>query len=114
MRPAISTEMDKISADRRSANMAKIRSSHTRPEIAVRKLVYGFGLRYRLHQQDLPGKPDIVFRKHKKVIFVHGCFWHQHPKRGCLDARRPASNTSYWQPKLDRNVTRDAQHLAAL
>jgi DNA mismatch endonuclease, patch repair protein len=77
-------------------------------------IVHSLGYRYRLHVRDLPGKPDLVFRPKRKVIFVHGCFWHLHPDAECLDARKPKSNKSYWGPKLTRNVARDAQHLAAL
>jgi DNA mismatch endonuclease (patch repair protein) len=85
-----------------------------KPELLVRKLVHSMGHRYRLHAKELPGKPDIVFRKRKKVIFVHGCFWHSHELAGCLDARKPKSNTNYWLPKLARNKERDAANVAAL
>src|SRR5579885_1709787 len=98
---------DKLSSDRRSKNMAAIRSINTRPEICVRKMLFRLGYRYRLHARDLPGKPDIVFRRRRKVIFVNGCFWHQHPNSACADARRPKSNVSYWEPKLDRITQRD-------
>ena len=94
--------------------MAAIRSKDTGPEMMVRSLIHRMGYRFRLHAKDLPGKPDLVFRSHRKAIFVHGCFWHQHPKANCSDSRRPKSNTGYWQQKLDRNVERDASHLAAL
>ena len=94
--------------------MAAIRSKDTTPELTVRRLVTALGHRYRLHRKDLPGKPDLVFGPRRKVIFVHGCFWHLHPKASCLDARQPKSNTSYWSPKLKRNVARDAEHVAAL
>jgi DNA mismatch endonuclease (patch repair protein) len=78
----------------------------------VRRIVHGMGYRYRLHAKDLPGRPDLVFRKAKKVIFVHGCFWHQH--RACREGRIPGSRQEYWTPKLTRNVERDAEHTAAL
>ena len=94
--------------------MAAIRSANTKPELIVRRLVFSLGYRYRLHARDLPGKPDLVFRNRRKVIFVHGCFWHLHPDAPCLDSRKPKSNKSYWGPKLARNVARDAQHVAAL
>lgn len=94
--------------------MAAIRSKDMKPEMVVRQLVYGLGYRYRLHRKDLPGKPDLVFGPRRKVVFVHGCFWHLHPDSGCLDARPPKSNVDYWGPKLRRNVERDAQHLGAL
>lgn len=65
------------------------------------------GFRYRLHCKDLPGKPDIVFRRRQKIVFVHGCFWHQHPKSSCRDSRPTKSNTGYWREKLARNIERD-------
>lgn len=105
---------DKLSPYRRSANMAAIRGKDTKPELIVRRLVHALGYRYRLHVRDLPGKPDLVFRPRRKVIFVHGCFWHLHPDVKCLDSRKPKSNKSYWGPKLTRNVERDAVHAAAL
>ena len=106
--------MDRISKSRRSRNMAAIRSTDMKPEMVVRSLVHRMGYRYRLHAKDLPGKPDLVFRRRKKAIFVHGCFWHQHPKRTCEDGRAPKSNLAYWAGKLARNVTRDARNEAAL
>jgi DNA mismatch endonuclease (patch repair protein) len=105
---------DKLSPERRSENMRRIRSTGTKPEMLVRRLVHGMGYRYRLHAKELPGKPDLVFRPKRKVIFVHGCFWHGHEREGCLDARRPKSNTTYWSPKLTRNKERDAERIAAL
>jgi DNA mismatch endonuclease (patch repair protein) len=77
--------VDKISKSRRSENMRRIRSKDMKPEMAVRRLIHGMGYRYRLHRKDLPGKPDLVFGPKKKVIFVHGCFWHQHDDPKCLD-----------------------------
>src|SRR4051794_39340787 len=111
MEPALA---DKISSERRSENMRRIRSNGTRPEMLVRRLVHSMGYRYRLHRKDLPGKPDLVFAPKRKVIFVHGCFWHGHERDGCLDARRPKSNIGYWNPKLTRNKERDAQRIASL
>jgi len=104
--------MDKLSKERRSANMARIRSKDTTPELALRKLIHGLGYRFRLHRRDLPGKPDLVFPSRKKVIFVHGCFWHQHP--GCREGRVPGSRLEYWGPKLQRNQQRDALAQASL
>jgi len=98
--------MDKLSPERRSANMARIRSQNTSPELTLRKLIHGLGYRFRLHRNDLPGKPDLVFPSRKKVIFVHGCFWHQHSE--CRDGRVPGSRLEYWGPKLRRNQERDA------
>ncbi|MGD0519653.1 MAG: very short patch repair endonuclease [Terracidiphilus sp.] len=91
--------------------MAAVRSKNTAPEMKVRQLVHSMGYRYRLHRPDLPGKPDLVFPARGKVIFVHGCFWHQH---GCKGSHLPKSNVSYWAPKLERNRTRDMEHLKAL
>lgn len=105
---------DTISADRRSANMRAIRSTNTKPEIIVRRLVHAMGYRFRLHRKDLPGKPDMVFPRRRAVIFIHGCFWHQHQDPDCKNARLPKSNSDYWQPKLIRNKARDAEHESAL
>lgn len=84
------------------------------PEMRVRRLAHSLGYRYRLHARDLPGKPDLVFRSRHKVIFVHGCFWHQHDAPECPCRHTPASNLSYWKPKLNRNVERDKQQQALL
>lgn len=94
--------------------MRAIRSKGMKPEMAVRRLVHGMGYRYRLHRKDLPNKPDLVFSSRKKVIFVHGCFWHLHDDPGCEIAHRPKSNKSYWLPKLKRNQKRDRAARAAL
>ncbi len=94
--------------------MRAIRSKDMKPEMAVRRLAHRMGYRFRLHRKDLPGKPDMVFPVHRSVIFIHGCFWHQHPDRSCKDARPPKSNTDYWLPKLARNRARDAENVAAL
>lgn len=77
------------------------------PELRVRKWLHCKGYRYRLHKKGLPGKPDIVFGSRRKVIFVHGCFWHQHDKTGCLDGRAPKTRLDYWNNKLRTNVERD-------
>ncbi|HET6378089.1 MAG TPA: very short patch repair endonuclease [Methylocella sp.] len=98
----------------RSENMRRIRSKDTKPEMLVRRLAHKMGYRYRLHRRDLPGKPDLVFGPRRKVIFVHGCFWHSHSGPNCPDRRQPRSNLAYWQPKLARNQRRDAEHMAAL
>ena len=94
--------------------MSRIKSSNTAVELTVRRLIHGMGYRYRLHDRALPGKPDIVFRPRRKVIFVHGCFWHQHPAAECLDSRVPKSNQSYWGPKLERTKQRDAANQQTL
>lgn len=95
----------------RSANMRAIRSKDMLPELTVRRLAHKFGYRYRLHRKDLPGKPDLVFASRKKVIFVHGCFWHLH---NCKGAHIPKSNLDYWLPKLTRNQARDVNNLKQL
>ncbi|MFZ0272374.1 MAG: DNA mismatch endonuclease Vsr [Acidobacteriaceae bacterium] len=95
----------------RSENMRAIRSKDMRPELAVRSLAHRLGYRFRLHRKDLPGKPDLVFASRRKVIFVHGCFWHSH---GCKMSHAPKSNTGYWVPKLERNRARDAKSAEAL
>jgi DNA mismatch endonuclease (patch repair protein) len=87
--------------------MALIRGKDTGPELTVRKLIYGMGYRYRLHGTSIPGKPDLVFRSRKKVIFIHGCFWHRHPDDACALARMPKSRLDFWMPKLERNRLRD-------
>jgi DNA mismatch endonuclease (patch repair protein) len=87
--------------------MALVRSKDTGPELTVRRLVHGLGFRYRLHGKDLPGRPDLVFRSKKKVIFVHGCFWHRHGDSGCKLARLPKSRLDFWRPKLEANKKRD-------
>ncbi|YCQ09616.1 DNA mismatch endonuclease Vsr [Pseudomonas sp. SA233] len=87
--------------------MSRIHSADTKLEIAVRKLIFGMGYRYRLHRKDLPGKPDIVFPSRKKIIFVHGCFWHQHPDTTCRIARIPKTRKNFWIPKFIANQNRD-------
>lgn len=91
--------------------MRAIRSKDTKPELTVRRLVHSHGYRYRLHRAGLPGKPDLVFVSRRKVILVHGCFWHGH---GCKLSHVPQSNRDYWLPKLARNVVRDRENQAAL
>lgn len=103
---------DVFSTAQRSRVMAKVRGQDTAPERIVRSLIHRMGYRFRLCVKDLPGKPDIVLPRHRKVILVHGCFWHQHP--GCPHAQRPASNTEYWNKKLDCNVARDRKNLDQL
>jgi len=92
--------------------MRAVKSKNTAPEILVRKLVHAMGFRFRLHSSALPGSPDIVLPKHKKVIFVHGCFWHQH--RCSRGNRVPKANKNYWANKLRRNKERDSQSLRLL
>jgi DNA mismatch endonuclease, patch repair protein len=94
--------------------MARIRGKDTGAEMIVRRLVHSLGYRYRLHAKDLPGRPDLVFRGRHKVIFVHGCFWHQHQDATCKVTRRPKTNQDFWRPKFERNRARDARQLRAL
>jgi len=96
----------------RSQLMSRIRSTNTKPELVVRKLLHSLGLRFRLHRKDLPGRPDLAFPKYRVALFVHGCFWHQHPD--CRLASRPKTRTEYWGPKLASNVARDKRHARAL
>lgn len=98
-------KLDTLSQEERSKRMSLVRAKDTKPEKRVRKLVYSMGYRYRLHVRDLPGCPDMVFRKKRKVIFVHGCFWHQH---NCSRGKRmPKSRIEFWQGKLQGNKNRD-------
>jgi DNA mismatch endonuclease, patch repair protein len=104
--------MDTVTSERRSANMARIRSANTKPEMIVRSAAHRLGFRFRIHRRDLPGKPDLVFAGRKKIIFVHGCYWHGH---GCkVGGSGPKSNQSYWGPKIARNKARDDSTIAAL
>jgi DNA mismatch endonuclease (patch repair protein) len=103
---------DKISRQQRSANMRAVRVRDTAPEVRVRKVAYRLGFRFRLHRTDLPGKPDLTFPGLRKVIFVHGCFWHQHQR--CRRGAAPTSNVKFWLPKLARNRARDAEQLAEM
>ncbi|MBR0689425.1 DNA mismatch endonuclease Vsr [Bradyrhizobium manausense] len=104
--------MDFVSKEKRSAIMRGVKGANTRPELLVRSLLHKNGYRFRLHVKDLAGRPDIVLPKHKLVIFVHGCFWHQH--RGCRDGRRPASNVAFWDKKFRLNALRDKRNAADL
>lgn len=100
---------DIMSPAERSARMALIRGKDTKPELIVRKLLHGLGYRYQLHRRDLPGKPDLTFPSRQKIIYVHGCFWHQHA--GCSVAHIPAARRDFWLEKFRRNTERDAQNL---
>ncbi len=92
--------------------MAAVKSENTGPEKKLRSLLHRMGYRFRLHRGDLPGKPDVVLPKYRTALFVHGCFWHQH--RNCPAADRPASNTAYWNKKLDRTIERDKRNRTKL
>jgi DNA mismatch endonuclease (patch repair protein) len=104
--------MDTLTPEERSKLMGRIRGKNTKPELLVRSLLHRAGYRFSLHRKNLPGKPDIVLRKYKTVVFVHGCFWHRHT--GCKVASTPKSNTEFWQAKFDRNVSNDRNHRRAL
>ena len=99
-------------SEQRSKIMRAVKSKDTSPEMIVRKLIYSLGYRYRLHYKDLPGKPDLVFLSRRKVVFVHGCFWHKHMcKRG---NRIPRENRDYWVNKIQSNVARDERNINSL
>jgi DNA mismatch endonuclease (patch repair protein) len=100
--------MDTLSSSERSKQMGLVRSKDTKPEIAVRRLVHSLGYRYRLHVRKLPGSPDLVFSGRRKVIFVHGCFWHRHPR--CKNTRLPKSRVEFWETKLRSNRERDLKN----
>ncbi|MEM7495175.1 MAG: DNA mismatch endonuclease Vsr [Myxococcota bacterium] len=100
---------DTLTPRARSERMRRVRSKNTKPEITVRVLLRSLGYRYRLHGKNLPGKPDLVFPGRRKVIFVHGCFWHRHPDPTCGLARMPKSRLEFWRPKLEGNRRRDLE-----
>jgi DNA mismatch endonuclease, patch repair protein len=104
--------VDSLSPKERSEIMARVRSKNTRPELLVRKLTFALGYRYRLHVEKLPGSPDLVFGPRRKVIFVHGCFWHQHAR--CSIARVPKSRREFWTRKFEGNKLRDRRSKRAL
>ncbi len=104
--------MDIVDPLRRSQMMSRIRGKDTIPELAVRRIAHAQGYRFRLHRRDLPGTPDLVFAGRRKVVFVHGCYWHRH--QGCRLAYEPKSNVEFWSSKFMRNVARDQAALIAL
>lgn len=106
------SDMDKLTPEQRSRNMSQIKGKDTKPEKLVRSLLHGMGYRFRLHNKELPGKPDITLPKYKAVIFVHGCFWHGHDCRE--GARVPKSNTGYWISKIAKNKIRDEYNIELL
>jgi len=103
---------DRVSPERRSWNMSRIRGKNTKPEVLLRSLLHRRGFRFRLHSADLAGKPDLVLPRHRTVIFVHGCFWHRH--QGCPYTTTPKSRTEFWQDKFKRTVERDRQKQSEL
>lgn len=104
--------MDIWDKNKRSKVMRSIRSVNTKPELLLRSSLHKNGYRFRIHQKDLPGKPDIVLKKFNTVIFVHGCFWHNH--QNCIDGHIPSSNSEYWAKKLNRNVIKDEKNCKTL
>jgi DNA mismatch endonuclease (patch repair protein) len=105
--------VDTLTAIERSERMGRVRCKDTKPELIVRRLVHSLGFRYRLHDGKLPGKPDLVFSGRRKVIFVHGCFWHRHGAR-CPLTRLPKSKLDFWRPKLEQNRRRDKRNSRSL
>jgi DNA mismatch endonuclease (patch repair protein) len=103
---------DHLTQQERSRNMSRVKGRDTKPELLVRSIVHRLGYRFRLHGKKLPGRPDVVLARHRKVIFVHGCFWHGHT--GCRRAARPSSNREFWDKKIEGNIARDAANIRAL
>jgi len=104
--------MDTISKQQRSRNMSRIKSTNTKPELAVRKMLTHYKLRYRLHLSDLPGKPDVVLTQKKIALFINGCFWHQH--QNCKRRSEPKTNIEYWHEKLQKNIERQQNNILSL
>lgn len=112
LRPAYLEAMpDHVSPERRSNIMAKVKGKDTKPELVVRKALHRLGYRFRLHRRDLPGRPDLVFAGRKKIVLVHGCFWHGHE---CRWGGLPKSRLDYWQPKIAENRARDRRNVEQL
>ncbi|WP_322051476.1 very short patch repair endonuclease [Paraburkholderia bannensis] len=103
--------MDRLTPERRSWLMSRVKGKNTRPELVVRSTAHRLGYRFRLHLRDLPGKPDLVFSARRKVVFVNGCFWHGHR---CKIEKMPKSRIEYWSQKISQNRARDARHIKAL
>ena len=111
-RPCVCAMTDIYSQEKRSKVMARVPAVGSKPELSVRQVAHGLGYRFRLHKENLPGRPDLVFPRHRKVIFVHGCFWHGH--ENCKKSKRPETNRMFWEQKLSRNMERDLQNALAL
>ena len=110
--PLLLHDMERQKEALRSRMMSRVKPRDTKPELIVRSMLHRLGFRFRLHRYDLPGKPDIVLPRLRKVILVHGCFWHQH--QGCPKSQRPRTNIAFWNTKLDRNIARDLENYADL
>lgn len=106
--------MDNISTGERSHVMSLVKSKDTKPELFIRKFIHSKGFRFRIHDKRLPGKPDIVLKKYRTVVFVHGCFWHGHKSTKCKLARIPKSNVEFWSTKIANNAIRDSRNKRAL
>ena len=106
--------MDNISKEERSRVMAAVKQKDTKPEMKVRSFLHKHGLRYRLHDNKLPGKPDLVFPRFRTVLFIHGCFWHGHQDEQCKLARIPKSNVKFWKDKIRANRQRDDKNIKLL
>jgi DNA mismatch endonuclease (patch repair protein) len=104
--------VDRLSPEKRSALMGRIKGKNTKPELLVRRMLFAMGYRYRLHDRSLPGSPDLVFSKRRAAVFIHGCFWHDHA--GCRLAYKPKSNAGFWAAKIQRNAERDVESLEKL
>ncbi len=105
---------DTLTPEERSARMARVKGRDTKPEIRVRRALHAAGLRFRLHANQLPGRPDIVLPSRRVAVLVHGCFWHQHPDPKCKLSRMPKSRLEFWKQKLQGNTVRDARKIADL
>lgn len=104
--------MDIVDSKTRSRMMSNIKGKNTKPEMVLRRALHQIGFRYVLHDKRLPGKPDMVFPKYRSVVFVHGCFWHQH--QGCKNATMPSTRPDFWKNKLQGNVVRDRERIEEL
>ncbi len=104
--------MDVFDKQKRSSIMSTVKNRNTKPELIVRSMLHRMGYRFRIHRRDLPGNPDITLPKHKKIVFVHGCFWHGHKK--CRRAKRPTTNQEFWNKKLNSNIKRDNKNVLEL
>ena len=104
--------MDRLTQERRSWNMSRIRDRDTKPELIVRSILHGLGYRFRLNRAKLPGRPDVILTRHRTAVFVHGCFWHRHTR--CRLAYTPKSNLPFWTEKFRANINRDEEVMRAL